>query len=151
MDDFEEMVGACGGAAECRLARPVGGVHHKPVPGHVAANVVAAGIAACFIDCQVTISQWPPDVSHAGDPQVQYLRQDVPRWPKRALQDLLTDALRWVGGAAWAVAVCLQGFTRCAQQRWLSCFRRCEICLLSAHAGMENAATCWPSCTACSA
>lgn len=26
--------------------------------------------------------------------QVQYLRQDVPRWPKRALQDLLTDALR---------------------------------------------------------
>lgn len=81
---------------------------------------------------------------------MQYLRQDVPRWPKRALQDLLTDALRWVGGLL-GLLHCSPGFTRCAQQRWWRCFCRCKICLLSAHAGMENAATCWPSCTACSA
>lgn len=31
---------------------------------------------------------------------VNYLRQEVPQWPKADLQDLLTDALRW-GGVGW--------------------------------------------------
>lgn len=87
MHDFEEMVSwrfrpvPMQAAGHCCL-QPAPTLHAWPA---WAASMLATQLAACLRSTMLPCF---------CDSQVQYLRQDVPRWPKRALQDLLTDALR---------------------------------------------------------